>query len=274
MELNYPVSVIIPCYRCGSTISRALESVLTQSYLPSEIILIDDHSEDDTLALLRKYEILYPELIKVISLDENLGVSNARNAGWDMATQPYLAFLDADDAWHCQKIEIQLSYMLAHKDVVMTAHEFKILSTRDGRPSWDVNITEILAIPISKKSLLLSNQFVTPAVMLRRDIVQRFIEGRRHMEDHMLWLEILFNGARLVKLSVPLVATYKKSFGETGLSAQLLKMEIGDLANYKMLLKMHHLNYFQWIILSVYSCVKFIRRLMISGINFLTSYWH
>src|SRR5215831_14326963 len=96
-----PVSAVIPCYRCGATIRRALESVAGQTLLPSEVILVDDCSADGTEAELRQIATEYPQgWIKVVSLSANGGPGVARNGGWDAAAQPYVAFLDADDCWH------------------------------------------------------------------------------------------------------------------------------------------------------------------------------
>lgn len=263
MNATAPVTVVIPCYRCLSTVSRAVESVMAQTMPPAEIILIDDCSRDGTFDLLHQLQARHPDLIKVIALDQNFGVSYARNMGWKFAKQSYIAFLDSDDAWHCRKIEIQYGYMRTHPEVELSGHEFRILLPQDGLPDWNVN-AESDVISISKGGLLLSNPFITPSVMLRRDIAQRFIDNRRHMEDHMLWLDILFGGAKIVKIEASLAATYKKSFGEAGLSSQLFEMQMGDIDNYNNLLKKKYINYFQWMLLYAYSWSKFVRRLIIS----------
>ena len=82
------VSVIIPCYRCASTIRRAIQSVINQTQKPAEVVLVDDASADETLVVLRELEEQYPDWIKVIALTENKGAASARNAGWAMANQP------------------------------------------------------------------------------------------------------------------------------------------------------------------------------------------
>jgi glycosyltransferase involved in cell wall biosynthesis len=263
MNTAAPVTVVIPCYRCLSTVSRAIESVIAQTTPPVEIILIDDYSGDGTLELLYQLKAQYPKIIQVVTLDKNFGVSYARNVGWQTANQPYIAFLDSDDAWHCKKLEIQYGYMMAHPEVDLSGHDFHILLPQDRVPNWALN-SKFEINRISKKKLLLSNPFITPSVMLRRNIAQRFNEDSRYMEDHMLWLDIIFGGAKIVKINLPLAATYKKSFGESGLSSHLIKMQIGDLKNYKILLQKKHINAFQWILLCAYSWSKFIRRLIIS----------
>ena len=116
---------------------------------------------------------------------------------------------------------------------------------------------------IRKWALLRSNKFVTPSVMLRRDIEHRFVEKQRYMEDHMLWLNIVCSGARVVKLSEELAAIYKEAFGVTGLSSQVWLMERSDLGNYRRLYLGGYIGGAQLTALVVYSTLKYVRRLII-----------
>src|SRR5258706_14692588 len=96
-----PVSVVVPCYRCADTIERAVRSVAAQTLRPAEVILVDDGSPDGTgAALERLRERFGADWIRIVRLPRNLGSASARNAGWELATQRYVAFLDSDDAWH------------------------------------------------------------------------------------------------------------------------------------------------------------------------------
>ena len=99
--------MVVPCYRCAATIERAIASVAAQTQRPQEVILVDDASGDETLQQLYSLQSQYGEWIKVVALTTNVGAASARNAGWNVATQPYIAFLDSDDAWHPQKVAIQ-----------------------------------------------------------------------------------------------------------------------------------------------------------------------
>lgn len=255
-----PVSVVIPCFRCGRTIGRALASVMQQSQIPAEVILVDDASGDDTWRVLTELAQADPGWIKLIRLNENQGAASARNAGWAVASQPYIAFLDADDAWHPRKIEIQYTFMSANPDVALCGHGHRLL-THSVLPDW--NVVQGDAKQITKWALLLSNRFVTPSTMLRRGLEQRFNEKQRYMEDHLLWLEIFFSGARVVKLSAELVAIYKPAFGASGLSAQFWLMERGELGNYWRLYQKQFIKGYQWLALAAYSVLKFVRRLIV-----------
>lgn len=256
-----PVSVVIPCFRCAATIERAIDSVARQTQRPAELILVEDGSGDDTLMVLQALAAVDPDWIKIIALPENQGLANARNTGWAAATQPYIAFLDADDAWHAQKIEIQTAYMNAHTDVVLCGHQHKVIERSADLPDWQVGTWIVQHIP--KWSWLLSNKFVAPSVMVRRDVKHRFVANRRYMEDHILWMEIVCSGQQVTKLSAELVAIYKKSFGISGLSANLWAMEQGELSNYQRLYEKNYINLAQYLALSGYSLLKFVRRLVI-----------
>jgi glycosyltransferase involved in cell wall biosynthesis len=256
-----PVSVVIPCFRCAVTIERALASVAQQSIRPSDIILVDDASGDGTLAVLHALEVAYPGWVKVLQLEENRGAAGARNAGWAVASQSYIAFLDADDAWHPKKIEIQYAYMRAHPEVVLCGHGHRLLNQDDVVPDWVV--TQCDEQRIYKWTMLWSNKFVTPSAMVRRDVAYRFVEKQRHMEDHMLWLKIICSGACVVKLSAELAVIYKGPFGVMGLSSQMWLMERGDLENYHRLYRAKLINGFQWAALSMYSLLKYVRRLLL-----------
>jgi len=255
------VSVIIPCFHCAKTIERAVASVVQQTQKPAELILVEDGSGDATLAVLQALAKQHDGWIRVIALPKNHGAANARNVGWAAATQPYIAFLDADDAWHWQKIEIQIAYMNAHPEIVLCGHEHRLLEQSDALPDWQVQSWIEQSIP--KWSWLLSNKFVTPSVMIRRDVCQRFNQQQRYMEDYGLWLDFVCSGQQVAKLSAELAAIYKSPFGAGGLSARLWLMEQGELSNYKNLYNKQYISQLEWFVLSVYSLLKFVRRLMI-----------
>jgi glycosyltransferase involved in cell wall biosynthesis len=98
------VSAIIPNHNYAKYVVEAVESVLNQSYTNLEVIVVDDGSTDQSLEILQ----VFGERIVVIS-QKNAGVSAARNAGVVASSGEYIAFLDADDIWECEKIERQVA---------------------------------------------------------------------------------------------------------------------------------------------------------------------
>jgi glycosyltransferase involved in cell wall biosynthesis len=258
------VSVLIPCYRCSETIARALASVATQTMLPKEVVLVEDASSDNglTLKVLNEQAAKYADSfeVKVIALNHNQGAANARNVGWNAASQPYIALLDADDAWHPQKIEIQYKFMQENPEIVLSGHAAKIV-TDDSQPDWKLGCFDFKNI--SKNSLLISNPFVTPSVMMKKDIAFRFDSTKRYVDDHLLWLQIAFDNYSVAKLSTALVAIYKPMFGASGLSSHLWAMEKAELDNYWLLYKNKNIGFILVAMLSVYSLAKYLRRLII-----------
>ncbi len=257
-----PVTVVVPCYRCAATIERAIVSVAEQTQRPAELVLVEDASGDGTHEVLHALATRYGDWVKVIALPSNRGAASARNAGWDLATQPYIAFLDADDAWHPRKIEIQYAYMHDHPEVALSGHLCRQLPYGVQQPpQWELGSWSVQ--PVTWAGLLMRHAFVTPSVMLRRTIPLRFSEGMRHMEDHRLWLEII--GAQLltVKLHVELAAVYKPVYGASGLSADMWSMEKAELANYRYFHSQGKISLLLLMILQCYSLAKFARRLVI-----------
>ena len=104
------VSVIIPTYNSSKTVKRSVESVLNQTYQNFEIIITDDNSNDNTVSVIEKY-LKNHNNIKLFCLDENRGAGYARNFCIEKASGDYIAFLDSDDYWYPNKLEIQIRFM-------------------------------------------------------------------------------------------------------------------------------------------------------------------
>jgi len=264
-----PVSVIIPCYRCADTIKRAIDSVIAQTVIPEEIILIDDFSDDqnETIVTLNDLTQLYHGInIKIILLDKNSGPGSARNAGWEESSQPYLAFLDADDIWHPKKLETQYQWMAAHPDVVLTGHQTLKISENDTLPVLPENL---VTHNINKYSLLFSNRLPTRSVMLKREIAYRFLPEKRYAEDYLLWLTILFSGQVAWFLDIPLAYAFKDEFGEGGLTGNLWKTQLGVVDTYRAIFNAGFISHFLYILISGISFLKYIRRWILTKLRWV-----
>lgn len=255
-----PVSVVIPAYRATATIAEAIESVAAQTLRPQEVIVVDDASGDGTAdcvkALAPHYEAGW---LRLLALEQNEGAASARNAGWAAAHGEFVAFLDADDAWHPRKIELQYAYLHNNPAVVLCGHRFGFAGDKRKSESFPPIKAEL----IRPMQVLLSNPFVTPSVMVRADLPLRFHTGKRHMEDHLLWMETALTGLKVVRLSAPLAVIGKAQFGESGLSADLWAMERGELHNYWFLWKSGRIRLPTAMVLMFFSLTKYVRRLFI-----------
>lgn len=106
------VTAVIPAYNMEAFVGRTLASALGQTYPHLEIIVVDDGSTDDTRATAEKVAAGDPR-VRIVSV-ENGGVAAARNHGTQLATTPYVAYLDADDLWHPDKIARQVAALSVH----------------------------------------------------------------------------------------------------------------------------------------------------------------
>lgn len=256
------VSVLIPTYNSERTIARAISSVLAQTLPPIEVIVVDDSSTDGTVGIVKSLcSDSKPNFLKLIELGSNCGVYHARNAGWDAAAGEFLALLDSDDSWHPRKLELQTAYMAKHNELALTAHQGICLS-EDAQPSplqqnWNVAV-------MTPWKLMVTYQFWTPSVMLRTDLPFRFDPEKRYCADRLLWIQLLFNGYKAVRLEVPLVYLHKAPYGEAGLSSHLWETEKSELDNFTQLRQMGFLNRPQEMVLKGWALLKYLRRIWVS----------
>jgi teichuronic acid biosynthesis glycosyltransferase TuaG len=235
---------------------RALDSVLNQTLQPKEILLIDDASGDGTLGVLRELEAAYATRVRVIAQSQNGGPGLARNVGWEVATQPWLAFLDVDDAWHPRKLEIQWAWLSAHPEVVLCGHATWLAA--DGRIDLPVEAPP-LATQLTLARMLVSNRLPTRSVMLRRNLPVRF-QGRDVTEDYLLWLQIIASGSQAWRLELPLACSFRPDFSPGGYSGQLWRHEKRELAALRSLRVGGQLPWIAWAVSAAWSIVKFLRR--------------
>lgn len=257
------VSVVIPCFAAAEVLPRAVASVLTQTHAALEILLVDDASNDQGLTR-RVIEDLARKGggkadIRPLFLGTNQGPAGARNAGWDRARGDYVAFLDADDAWHPQKLEIQLDWMTRHPDCVASAHG-SVLTTPATLP-------QTVPLPVDGRAVLLGsmlfrNAVLTRTVMLRKDVSQRFPAGMRHSEDYALWLAMLADGARIDMLDAPLALSFRPPFSPGGQSGALAKMERAELGIYRDLARSGAISRPLALAASTFSLLKYGRRVL------------
>lgn len=111
------ISIITPVYNVGQYLEETIASVQNQTYSHWEHIIIDDASTDDSLKIIKK-AAQADQRICYQSLPQNKGAAYARNLATEMAKGTYIAFLDADDLWHPEKLEKQLDFMQTHKGKV------------------------------------------------------------------------------------------------------------------------------------------------------------
>jgi glycosyltransferase involved in cell wall biosynthesis len=241
---------------------------MEQTLMPREVFLIDDASCDGekTRASLQDLRGRFKGKAEfhILILAENQGPSVARNTGWEAASQPFLAFLDADDAWHPKKLEIQYNWMQAHPEVALAGHSS--VWVREEKPQSPLP-NEWSAWEVKARHLLLSNRFLTRCVMLRREIPYRFDPTKRYSEDYLLWLKIVLAGYPAWRLELPLAYTYKADFGSSGLTGHLWRMEKGELDTYWQLHRGKMVSSITMMGLILLSLGKYFRRFLLTSVS-------
>ncbi|WAW09110.1 glycosyltransferase family 2 protein [Oxalobacter vibrioformis] len=262
-----PVSVIIPCYCCSDVLERAVISVINQTLKPLEIILVEDSSPDAhatrncILHLIKKYSQHDSVCIRSLFLESNKGPAGARNAGWNIAKGDYLAFLDADDAWTPEKIEIQYSWMIQNPYCDLSGHRSVLFSSYS--PELPEEKSALFLKKLTLQKMLFRNLVQTRTVMLRCSLEHRFSEQMRFSEDYDLWLRIISDGHNAVLIYRTLAFSFRPDFSLGGQSGNLWKMECSELQIYRQLYVRKKINVITWIIASAFSLTKYMRRLFI-----------
>ncbi|MDA0177895.1 glycosyltransferase family 2 protein [Mesoflavibacter profundi] len=117
------VSIITPMYNSEKFILKTIESVINQTYSNWELLLIDDGSTDNTIQIVEDFKQKYTN-IKLLQNPTNLGAAQSRNKGILEAKGDYIAFLDADDLWKPNKLDLQIQFMQTHNcDVSFSSYE-------------------------------------------------------------------------------------------------------------------------------------------------------
>jgi len=146
------ISVIVPAYNAEHCIHDCLVSILEQSVLPEEIIVIDDGSTDCTKGVVQGFG---NEIIKYAHQNNN-GPSAARNKGISLATQPYVAFLDADDLWRPGFLDECLSFLQQHPTAIAVSTGLAFLDMSGSKSVLPIGIS---ATDCKSEPVLIDNFF-------------------------------------------------------------------------------------------------------------------
>lgn len=259
------VSVIIPVYNAERTILRCLDSVVNQSYNgDSEIIVVNDGSNDNSLVIAQNYASKYNAYHKFRILSQtNKGVSAARNLGLKEATGTYVAFLDSDDEWLENKISKQIELMESNEYIDFLGGGF------DGFLYKRLPIGSL--VDVSLKSLIFKNRFQPSTVVMKKSIIDNigfFDESRRYAEEGEFFMRIA-NQYKCFFLNEKLIVfdNGKIGFGSNGLSANLREMEKGELKNLRTAYKRKYINLAIYLTAISFSVIKYSRRVLITKFN-------
>ena len=129
------VSVIMPSYNASRFIAESINSVLLQTYVHWELLIVDDCSKDNSVEVIQKFADI-DSRVKLFPLKENVGAAAARNIAIEHAQGRYIAFLDSDDVWNENKLRIQLSFM-EQNSYAFTFSGYYVME-EDGRKTGNI----------------------------------------------------------------------------------------------------------------------------------------
>lgn len=180
------ISIIIPTYNCGAFIGETIESVQNQTYPKWEMIIVDDCSKDNTFDVVQKYQNI-DKRIKYYQLEKNSGAAVARTKAMQLAIGAYIAFLDSDDLWYPEKLEVQLKFMVK-KQINFSCTSYEKINA-DGTP---LNKIIKSKVKVDYNRVLLDCPVGNSTVMYNVNKMGKFVVPNiRKRNDDALWLQML-----------------------------------------------------------------------------------
>lgn len=188
------ISIVIPLYNKAALVRRTLDSVFAQTYQDFEIVIVDDGSTDGSAHVVAS---IADARIRLIS-QQNAGVSAARNRGILEARGEYIALLDADDEWHPDYLDTQMSLVEKYPEAAVFATNYEFRDT-----NGDITPTIIRNIPFEGETGILNNYFEVAStshppicsisIMARKEAFEAiggFPVGVRLGEDLITWAKL------------------------------------------------------------------------------------
>lgn len=195
------VTVFIPVYNRARFVGAAIESILAQTYTDFELLLIDDGSTDDSLAVMQSYRDSH---IRIVHRPDNRGIPATRNDGLALAHGEYIALLDSDDCAVPERLARQVAFLDRHPEVAAVGSWFRWVD-EDGEP-----LGRVRCRPLSAGDVAVLRLFHCPmnnsTVMARTSVLRTYGYREWHTvtEDFDLWNRMARDHA-LTHLPLPLV---------------------------------------------------------------------
>lgn len=194
------VSIVMPVYNAEKFISESIQSVISQTFQNWELIIVDDASTDNSANLAQSF---VDSRIRFFQNSINSGVTYSRNLAIKFAKGRFIAFLDSDDIWNNDKLDVQIKFMIInHAQISFTSYHR--ISENGIRVS-----TVSVPITVNYRKLLRSNCMGCLTVIYDTYYLGKvYFSDFRKSEDYILWLAILKKGVNANGINLPL-ASYR-----------------------------------------------------------------
>lgn len=213
-------SVLMPVYKTKEEyLCQAIESILSQTFTDFEFLILDDCPEDDRETVVKSYQ---DKRIKYLKNEKNLGISASRNKLIDMAEGEYLAIFDHDDISTPERLEKEVAYLDAHKEVGVISSSIekfpKIKVSNHPQKNLDI-----------KMGLMKGCIVAHTAAMIRKSVLEsfgiRYEEEYSPAEDYMLFLRLV---GKTMFYNIPEVLVRYRNFEGNTSHIQKEKMDDAD----------------------------------------------
>ena len=199
-KLEVKVSIIIGYYKKKFFFQKTINSILKQTYKNYEIIVIYDDTDKEELYIVKKILKKVPNY-RIIINNKNIGAGLSRNIGINFAKGELIAFCDADDLWHKNKLMVQVNYM-KKKEINFCHTSYNVINYY-GKIIGNFRV----ASKLNYNSLLKSCDIATSSVIIKKDILKniKLFSNFKTKEDYSLWLKIVKKEKKLYGINSNLV---------------------------------------------------------------------
>ena len=189
------ISVIIPTYNSANFIEKTLESLVSQTVLPEEIIIVDDGSKDNTVEIINKWTQHKKSLNIKLKQNQHKGPGEARNIGIQLSTGDWISFLDSDDTWEPKKIYEVKKTIRNNININFITHYEYFINNNNKKSVISKKLKLFKNSKFDIKSYCYnSNIFSTSAVTCKKDLLIKFGKFDKKLpnaQDYDLWLKLL-----------------------------------------------------------------------------------
>ena len=180
------VSIVVAFFNASESLERTISSIDAQTYTNYEVILVDDCSTDNSSGIASKKSNISPKYFYV-RLPINKGAGAARQAGLNLARGEYIAFLDADDEWHCTKLDKQIAVLESIRDTIIVHTGYNVKNIH-GQTIGRVMPPSTITI----RHMYLSNFIATSTAVFRRSLAGADkMPVIRARQDYAFWLKLI-----------------------------------------------------------------------------------
>lgn len=185
-------SIIVPSFNSERTIEDTLVSIENQSYKNWECLIIDDHSSDFSVNIIRKV-CKRNNKFKLVILKDNGGVSRARNIGIEMSKGRFICFLDSDDLWEIDFLKKSLNLLIQSKCKLTYSSYIRFLDS--NKKFFFRKYPPKL---ISLQTILTNNHIPMLTAVLDKKLIKNISFVNERFEDYIFWLQIFHENPNLI----------------------------------------------------------------------------